>query len=40
MLQKDRSARPDYDQLLAGLDEALKASAIEGKTGGLEGLVE
>jgi serine/threonine protein kinase len=40
MLQKDRAARPDYDQLLAGLDEALQAAAIEKKTGGLEGLVE
>jgi eukaryotic-like serine/threonine-protein kinase len=40
MLQKDRAARPDYDQLLAGLDEALQASAIESGTGGLEGLVE
>jgi eukaryotic-like serine/threonine-protein kinase len=40
MLQKDRAARPDYDQLLAGLDEALKVSAIESKVGGLEGLVE
>jgi serine/threonine protein kinase len=40
MLQKDRSARPEYDQLLAGLDEALQATAIEDRTGGLEGLVE
>ena len=37
MLQKDRAARPDYDQLLAGLDEARQATAIEG---GIEQLVD
>jgi serine/threonine protein kinase len=36
MLQKDRAARPDYDQLLAGLDEARQAVALEQ---GIEGLV-
>jgi serine/threonine protein kinase len=36
MLEKDRVARPDYDQLLAGLGEALKAVTIED---GIEGLV-
>jgi serine/threonine protein kinase len=29
MLQKDRAARPDYDQLIAGLEEAHKAVFIE-----------
>jgi serine/threonine protein kinase len=36
MLQKERSARPDYDQLLAGLEEALKAVTLED---GIEGLI-
>jgi serine/threonine protein kinase len=36
MLEKDRAKRPDYDQLLAGLDEARQAVALEE---GIEGLV-
>jgi serine/threonine protein kinase len=36
MLQKDRGHRPDYEQLLAGLDEARQATALEE---GIEGLV-
>jgi serine/threonine protein kinase len=36
MLAKDRASRPDYDQLLAGLDEARQAVALEQ---GIEGLV-
>jgi serine/threonine protein kinase len=36
MLEKDRAARPDYDQLQAGLEEALQAMALEE---GIEGLV-
>jgi eukaryotic-like serine/threonine-protein kinase len=36
MLEKDRTKRPDYDQLLAGLDEARQAVALEE---GIEGLV-
>jgi serine/threonine protein kinase len=35
-LAKDRADRPDYDQLLAGLDEARQAVALEQ---GIEGLV-
>jgi serine/threonine protein kinase len=36
MLVKDRSGRPDYDQLLAGLEEAHQAVALQQ---GIEGLV-
>jgi len=36
MLEKDRAKRPDYDQLLAGLDEARQVVALEE---GIEGLV-
>jgi serine/threonine protein kinase len=37
MLQKDRAARPNYDQLLEGLQEAEKVMTIED---GIEGLVK
>ncbi len=37
MLEKQRSARPDYDQLLAGLEEALTALSLD--TTGTDGLV-
>jgi serine/threonine protein kinase len=37
MLQKDRADRPDYDQLLEGLQEAEKVMALED---GIEGLVK
>jgi serine/threonine protein kinase len=37
MLQKDRSGRPDYDQLLVGLEEAHKAVSIDND---IEGLVD
>jgi eukaryotic-like serine/threonine-protein kinase len=37
MLEKDRSKRPDYEQLLAGLDEAVQAVTLQQRIEGLVG---